>query len=203
MTRCARERERGQREQDTGSAVVKAEMHGGEPFVAHGRDLLTHEDVPGKVEPGLRGQPRQRQQQEQDAEDDAEAVASDAPRERCAVAPYGRDRQSQRQRDAERGHSVDPPRIQVVLVDDARERRHGTERDRRPDEQPRPPGDRSQCDRAEREREVEQHECPPEPAGEVTAAVDVVEQLGPKPRVGDERRRRLGAEESPDEERLP
>ena len=177
-------------------------MHGGEPFVAHRWDLLTQKDVTRKVEPVLGGEPRQRDHQQEGAESETEAVSACALRERDTAPRRRGDGQSECQRDAERGHDVDPPRVQVVLVDDARKRGHGAQPDRRPDEQPRPAGDRRKGDRAEREREVEEDERASEPTREVAAPVDVVEHLGRQPSVGDERRRRLEPEEGPDRERL-
>ena len=187
---------------DATGAVVEAEVHGGESFVAHGRDLLAHEHVSGEVEPRLGREPRQGQQQQRDTEHEPESIAARATHERGAFPPDRPHGQAEGERDSERRQRVDPARVQVALVDHSRNRDKRTERDGRPDEPARAAGDRGQRDRAERERVVDHRQRPREAACEIARRVDVVENVRRQPGVRDERRRRLSAEESPDEDGL-
>jgi hypothetical protein len=124
------------------------------------------------------------------------------PGEAGAAAAGSGDGQPESEADAEGRQRVDPARVEVALVDDARHGGQQAEPDREPHEQPRPAGNRSQRDRRQRERVVEEDERAAEAGGEIARLVDVVQRLGRQARVGDECCSRLEPEQRPGDERL-
>ena len=170
------------------------------PVTGH---LLAEEEVAREEEPGLGGEPRQRENEEPCCQRDPQRVAVRAIDERDAVPAGGVHGEGKRERNAERRHNVDEPRVEVALVDDAGNGRGRAERDRRPDEPPRSPRGRRQPDRHQGDRVVEERQGAREASGQVTGLVDVVELCRLEPRVGDENRGELEAKEPPDRERFP
>ena len=140
---------------------------------------------PGKMEAALGGEPGQREDEQRDGERDAQPVATRVPREGDAPRRAAATVSASASPTPAAGSDVDPAGVQVALVDDARTAVTRAEHDRRPDERPRPAGNRRERDRAERKRVVEEHERPVRAPGQIASLVDVVERLGRQPRVGE------------------